>query len=183
MRTRLSKDFVLSCKNTLTYRVYKEYVKIKVRYFKSMFWVIILCNLETAWYFGGTHHLHLQGQTAGQAKKPAEGRKLVPCLAYSLTLKMEEIRSLQNIRFSANYVVLHPRRLYSSQPQSQKPQIQHNTFTFNSIRFQIFRPLCIPVLFIKQTKKKKTPWPLVRKRTIPTERPPYVGEVNANFFG
>jgi hypothetical protein len=25
-------------------------------------------------------------------------------------------------------------------------------------------------------KKKKTPWPLVRKRTIPTERPPLVGE-------
>jgi hypothetical protein len=30
--------------------------------------------------------------------------------------------------------------------------------------------------------EKKTPWPLVRKRTIPTERPPLVGEVNANFF-
>jgi hypothetical protein len=26
-----------------------------------------------------------------------------------------------------------------------------------------------------------TPWPLVRKRTIPTERPPLVGEVSANF--
>jgi hypothetical protein len=31
-----------------------------------------------------------------------------------------------------------------------------------------------------QTKKKKnkqTPWPLVRKRTIPTERPPLVDEI------
>jgi hypothetical protein len=28
---------------------------------------------------------------------------------------------------------------------------------------------------------KKTPWPLVRKRTIPTEQPPHVGEVSANF--
>jgi hypothetical protein len=28
-----------------------------------------------------------------------------------------------------------------------------------------------------------TPWPLVRKRTIPTERPPLVGEVSANFCG
>jgi hypothetical protein len=27
-----------------------------------------------------------------------------------------------------------------------------------------------------------TPWPLVRKRTIPTERPPLVGEVSANFL-
>jgi hypothetical protein len=24
-------------------------------------------------------------------------------------------------------------------------------------------------------------WPLVRKQTIPTERPPFVGEVSANF--
>jgi hypothetical protein len=30
----------------------------------------------------------------------------------------------------------------------------------------------------KQTNKQtKTPWPLVRKRTIPTERPPLVGEI------
>jgi hypothetical protein len=29
----------------------------------------------------------------------------------------------------------------------------------------------------------KTPWPLVRKRTIRTERPPHVGEVSANFGG
>jgi hypothetical protein len=31
--------------------------------------------------------------------------------------------------------------------------------------------------------EKKNPWPLVRKRTIPTERPPHVGEVSANFCG
>jgi hypothetical protein len=29
----------------------------------------------------------------------------------------------------------------------------------------------------------KTPWLLVRKRTIPTERPPLVSEVSANFSG
>jgi hypothetical protein len=29
---------------------------------------------------------------------------------------------------------------------------------------------------------KLTPWPLVRKRTITTERPPLVGEVSANFL-
>jgi hypothetical protein len=33
----------------------------------------------------------------------------------------------------------------------------------------------------KTKKKKKTPWPLVRKRTIPTERPPHVDEVSANW--
>jgi hypothetical protein len=32
-------------------------------------------------------------------------------------------------------------------------------------------------------KQKKTPWLLVRKRTIQTERPPLVGEVNANICG
>jgi hypothetical protein len=31
------------------------------------------------------------------------------------------------------------------------------------------------------TTKQQTPWLLVRKRTIPTERTPLVGEVNANF--
>jgi hypothetical protein len=31
--------------------------------------------------------------------------------------------------------------------------------------------------FIIKTKKKKTPWPLVRERTIPTERPPLVDEI------
>jgi hypothetical protein len=29
----------------------------------------------------------------------------------------------------------------------------------------------------KQTNKQKTQWPLVRKRTIPTERPPLVHEI------
>jgi hypothetical protein len=36
----------------------------------------------------------------------------------------------------------------------------------------------------KQTNKNKTnSVALVRKRTIPTERPPLVGEVSANFSG
>jgi hypothetical protein len=33
----------------------------------------------------------------------------------------------------------------------------------------------------KYHESNTTPWPLVRKRTIPTERPPLVGEFNANF--
>jgi hypothetical protein len=32
-----------------------------------------------------------------------------------------------------------------------------------------------PAAYNKQTKQ--TPWPLVRKRTIPTERPPLVNEI------
>jgi hypothetical protein len=31
--------------------------------------------------------------------------------------------------------------------------------------------------------KKQTQWPVVRKRTIPTEWPPLVGEVSINFCG
>jgi hypothetical protein len=30
----------------------------------------------------------------------------------------------------------------------------------------------------RNTKNEQTHWPLVRKRTIPTERPPLVGEIN-----
>jgi hypothetical protein len=32
----------------------------------------------------------------------------------------------------------------------------------------------IPVMIIK---RKELPWPLARKRTISTERPPYIGEI------
>jgi hypothetical protein len=39
-------------------------------------------------------------------------------------------------------------------------------------------------IFISTTNNKQTnSVALVRKRTIPTERPPLVGEVNANFSG
>jgi hypothetical protein len=33
-----------------------------------------------------------------------------------------------------------------------------------------------------QTKQKQTPWPLVRERTIPTERPPLVDEILVPTF-
>jgi hypothetical protein len=36
---------------------------------------------------------------------------------------------------------------------------------------------------IKKKKLKLNSVALVRKRTIPTERPPLVGEVSANFYG
>jgi hypothetical protein len=36
---------------------------------------------------------------------------------------------------------------------------------------------------LKLKKKKKTPWFLVRKRTIPIERSPPVSEASANFSG
>jgi hypothetical protein len=57
-----------------------------------------------------------------------------------------------------------------------------------------FGPQCAQRLFVSDTTckvlfremlyfKKETPWPLVGKQTIPTERPPLVGEVSANFCG
>jgi hypothetical protein len=38
------------------------------------------------------------------------------------------------------------------------------------------------VIYEKQTNKQ-TPWLLVRRQTIPTERSPIVGEDSANFCG
>jgi hypothetical protein len=50
------------------------------------------------------------------------------------------------------------------------------------------QPVAIPttlprllLLLLPINNNNKTPWLLVRKRTIPTERPPLVGEVSANF--
>jgi hypothetical protein len=34
-----------------------------------------------------------------------------------------------------------------------------------------------PMYSNKKKKKKQTPWPLVRERTIPTDRPPLVDEI------
>ena len=42
--------------------------------------------------------------------------------------------------------------------------------------------LCLLILNILE-KKTKNSVALVRERTIPTERPPPVGEVSANFCG
>jgi hypothetical protein len=47
--------------------------------------------------------------------------------------------------------------------------------------FQTILCLCLifktPFNIFLYTKQKKTPWPLVSKRTIPTERLPLVGEI------
>jgi hypothetical protein len=39
------------------------------------------------------------------------------------------------------------------------------------------------LLFLPKQKTKQTPWPLVRERTIPTDRPPLVDEFSVNFCG
>jgi hypothetical protein len=40
----------------------------------------------------------------------------------------------------------------------------------------------LPVQWIDNCENKQTLWPLVRKQTIPTERPPLL-EINADFCG
>jgi hypothetical protein len=40
----------------------------------------------------------------------------------------------------------------------------------------------LPVRYEHHLKQKQTPWPLVRKRTIPTERPPLVDEILVPTF-
>jgi hypothetical protein len=45
-----------------------------------------------------------------------------------------------------------------------------------------FGPHCSVVPYNKKHNASKTPWSLVRNRTIPTERPPPVGEVSANVL-
>jgi hypothetical protein len=39
------------------------------------------------------------------------------------------------------------------------------------------------IIITKQSLSHLTPWLVVRKRTIPTERPPLVSEISANFCG
>jgi hypothetical protein len=57
-------------------------------------------------------------------------------------------------------------------------QVESN-FTQALIPQVVFKPK-IPEFALEKTEQiqaKPTPWPLVRKRTIPTERPPLVGEI------
>jgi hypothetical protein len=49
-------------------------------------------------------------------------------------------------------------------------------YKFNTFRRKLLHPS-------SGMKTTTTPWLLVRTRTIPTERPPLVGEVSANFCG
>jgi hypothetical protein len=87
--------------------------------YKSMvFWVVILCILERAGYFRGMYHLHLQGQTVRQSKKPA--RWALPSASASFLLGLlfnpEDGGNiyLLNVRLSLKYIVLQQKRLHFS---------------------------------------------------------------------
>jgi hypothetical protein len=54
--------------------------------------------------------------------------------------------------------------------EKEKFYIIQVTTTFSDAKcYTLRRNACTPI--------KKTPWPLVRKRTIPTEQPPLIGEI------
>jgi hypothetical protein len=46
-----------------------------------------------------------------------------------------------------------------------------------NIKFEILKLSLHLTYHTKQTKTKQTMWPLVRKRTIPTEQPSLVGDI------
>jgi hypothetical protein len=54
---------------------------------------------------------------------------------------------------------------------------QYMTLKFYSKPARSFPELSSPMHFPDTFKNKQTPWPLVRKRTIPTERRPLVDEI------
>jgi hypothetical protein len=80
----------------------------------SIFWDITLCSpLKVTWYFGGTCHLHLQGQRICQARHQHE----TDSKQSSSTLKIEaRYMFLQNVGWlSTDNTALYPRRQKSSE--------------------------------------------------------------------
>jgi hypothetical protein len=45
------------------------------------------------------------------------------------------------------------------------------------MKFKVMSALHMECNIQQKQKQKQTPWPLVRERTIPTERPPLVDEI------
>jgi hypothetical protein len=62
-------------------------------------------------------------------------------------------------------------------PYSMKslPVLPAVSFMHRDLLDQIVAYLHVPIN--TEYRTKKTPWPIVRKRTIPTERPPLVDEI------
>jgi hypothetical protein len=75
---------------------------------------------------------------------------------------LQGIKTAKNL----NQDSLYPRQYLSKVFPKYKPEVSLLSFTSPPVQ---------------NTFKKKIPWLLVLKRTIPTERPPLVSEVNANF--
>jgi hypothetical protein len=63
------------------------------------------------------------------------------------------------------------------------PLLSHCCTPLQTLLFHFFQPQALVAGEGNHVTKKKPPWPLVGKRTIPTERPPLAGEVSANFCG
>jgi hypothetical protein len=123
-------------------------------YFINVFWDFAPCGCSWNRRFGGSYRLHHQDNETLDVSREA-------CSLYELgrfknlvTLKMEMIC------YSETSVLTRATRC-------KVPKDISDTAMKTSQQTVSFDP----------TNKKQTPWPLVRKRTIPTERPPLVDEI------
>jgi hypothetical protein len=86
-------------------------MKMKIKLKGSVFLDVIPRNpVKVNQHFGGTCHLHFQGQSVSQEKKKnisaaADLCLLASCLAYSSTVKLEAVCSSETL----DYAILHCR--------------------------------------------------------------------------
>jgi hypothetical protein len=85
--------------------------------------------------------------------------------------------SYKNKRFGEMYCFHHPS---DKNRRGRNLQLATEALTIYDIQkpgnTEGYGYLCGGIIDYAQTNKKQTPWPLVRKLTIPTERPPLAGE-------
>jgi hypothetical protein len=80
---------------------------------------------------------------------------------------------------------IHPDVIYAYKILFAKPEVEGRSWEYKYTQFERIQMaqsniqwrLIVSKQTNKQTKTKQTPWPLVRKRTIPTGRPPLVEEI------
>jgi hypothetical protein len=139
---------------------------------RTFFWGRAPCRLvEIYRSLGRTNCQHYQSRRLSQSKKPARGAVgfcLVP--AY-ISFGPDDRGSilLRNIgELVPDCTASHPRRQYPS----------HIVILILS-----FHPSRVCCNDFASVKLKLNSVALVRERTIPTERPPLIGEVSANFCG
>jgi hypothetical protein len=66
---------------------------------------------------------------------------------------------------------------------SQSNRVDFTTANNKLTVLYVSHALRLQDLFCRLCKTSKTPWLVVRKRTVPTERPPLISVVSANFCG
>jgi hypothetical protein len=103
--------------------------------------------------FGGNYHFHLQG------RKSAKQETSVQLVSRNAGFLLGWFSALKKHLVRISETSVHIRAAF---------------------RLHV---LLLPAWFLPLPKRKSNPVAWVRERTIPTERPPLVGEVSANFCG